>query len=257
MLGFKKSNSVIKCLFGVCVAAVATVFCAKRFRNEEEDRVASRKCAELKGALENTAVRQAIMNRRIEEHFALFCTLDSINTEIPEEWFTAANCDTPLKMREGLHTACYALLGVTVSTLLVLGIIRQFFALGAFKKFSDSGADAIIIAAVVLGIAGYCILRSCSPNSGVCANAKGMRDAELQRLTDTCRHNEAAYRRVLESVKRYNALPEHVRYDVRISEYLAALVKERIMTGAFTGQSAAEVEQKVNKLYAERTAVCA
>ncbi|MGN7661916.1 MAG: hypothetical protein ACTJLK_04845 [Anaplasma sp.] len=257
MLGFKKSNSIVKCLLGASVAAVATAFCAKRFGGEEESRAASKKCAELKSALENTAVRQSIMNRRIEEHFALFCTLDSINTKIPEEWFTAANCDTSLRVREWLHTACYVLLGVTVSILLVLGIVRQLSALRAFGKFNNMEADAIIIAAVVLGIVGYFVLRLSSPHYGVCGNAGRIRDAELQRLTDARERNEAVYRRVLESVKRYNALPEHVRYDVRISEYLAALVKERIMSGAFTEKSAAEVEQKVNKLYAERTAVCA
>ncbi|WP_241759950.1 hypothetical protein [Anaplasma marginale] len=48
-----------------------------------------------------------------------------------------------------------------------------------------------------------------------------------------------------------------MKYNIRTSEYLSALVKEKIVSGTFTEKSAKEIKEKADACYVEEVSICA
>ncbi|ACZ49158.1 hypothetical protein ACIS_00552 [Anaplasma centrale str. Israel] len=254
MLGSRRSGLITQCVVTTCTAALTAVFCAQYFCAREDSETIS-ECERLRAELENIAVKQSIMKSRIADHFSLLCVLDSIDTKIPEGWFPPANHGTCVTVGAAASAVCKVVLGVAIGSALLLYALKQLFGFGVHTagiSIPDPVVAAIVASFIVLSTLGCC-----STVVGERGNSRKRQDRTLRKLTRAYEKSQVHYERIVDSTERYNALPEDVKYNIRTSEYLSALVKEKIVSGTFTEKSAKEIKEKADACYGEEVSICA
>ncbi|WP_037352424.1 hypothetical protein [Anaplasma marginale] len=254
MPGSRKGGLTTQCVVTACTAALTAVFCAQYFCAREDSKTVN-ECERLRVELENMAVKQSIMKGRIIDHFSLLCVLDSIDTKIPERWFPPANHGTCVTVGAAASSICKVVLGVAIGSILLLYVLKQLFGSGVYTagiSIPDPVVGAIVASFMILGTLGCC-----STVVGRHGNSKKKQGHTLRKLARACEKSQAHYERIVDSAERYNALPEDVKYNIRTSEYLSALVKEKIVSGTFTEKSAKEIKEKADACYVEEVSICA
>ncbi|MCU7611562.1 hypothetical protein [Anaplasma capra] len=243
-----------QCLSAACVAATISVFCSKYFDVYEDGEVLN-ECKRLKSELENLAIKQSIMKSRVSDHFSLFCVLGSIDTEIPEGWFPPVNHTTCIALDKTVRTVCKVVLGAVIGSVILLYVFKQRLGIGLHKEgggvLSDFAIAFIVSSFVILGVLGFC-------SSARQQDFQRKQSRELKKLADMHARSQTDCEKIVCSAERYNSLPEEVKCSIRSSEYLSALVKEKIVSGVFTDKSAEDIRKKVvGKCCEEEAAICA
>ena len=247
-------DTVTQYMIAAFTAALTAMFCAQYFGAHEDSETAN-ECKRLRVELENMTVKQSIMKSRITDHFSLLCVLDSIDTEIPEGWFLPASCGAGAAVGDAASSVCKVVFGMAVGSVLLLYILKQLFGSGAYItgiSTLNHAITAIVASFMVFGALGLC-----STVAGACNNSRKSHDRTLRKLARAYEKSRISYEKVVDSAERYNALPEDVKYNIKTSEYLSAVVKEKILSGAFTEKSATEIRKKACACYAEEIAICA
>ncbi|MFV9878455.1 MAG: hypothetical protein AB8U40_04155 [Anaplasma ovis] len=241
-------------MIAAVTAALTAMFCAQ-YLGAHEDSETANECERLRIELENMAVKQSIMRSRITDHFSLLCVLDSIDTEIPEGWFPPTSHGAGAAVGDAASFICKVVVGVVVGSVLLLYVLKQLFGSGAYTtgiSTSNHAITAIVASFIVFGALGFC-----STIAGTCNNSRKRQDRTLRKLTRAYEKSQISYEKMVDSAERYNTLPEDVKYNIKTSEYLSAVVKEKILSGTLTEKSAAEIRKKACACYAEEIAICA
>ncbi|MDB1134978.1 hypothetical protein [Candidatus Anaplasma sp. TIGMIC] len=240
--------------FGYCckiLCAVAASICVLLlFTRSSKDigadyNAARRKERTLRNDLKAIRLKRLIMERRISDHFMLFCTEDLIDTDIPQRWFSFANCNLSQRNKLAYGSVYRVVFFLSIGAILALVIMRQLsshnnFVLGhaASNNTVYSLAVSAFSVLIILCVAGMFLERR---------NAASKPADACKKLSSAFIKERKKYDGVVSSVKIYNSLPEWVRYEIRVSERFSEFIQEKILAGTLTEKVAEKVLKEVEQ----------
>ncbi|WP_249548514.1 hypothetical protein [Anaplasma phagocytophilum] len=233
----RKIVGKILAIFGLASALflVITCFTGKR---DAYNKIRKR-CAALRKELYSNRIKLLILERRVKDHFSLFCLGNTINLGISQGLVGFANCN----VEKSRQTCIKVYRGVLVLTIVTM------FALVVFKWVSESHVlkpETAKSVDVALGVTllVFCILAAYAMKF-VFSEYMRSWNKLAKKLSKALEREGNRYCKLVSGIETYNNFPEHIKYGIRVSDHFTSLVMGRILSGALTSKAAQKILKAV------------